>query len=653
MSKNRIGIAFVLFVLLTAVIITACSPTIEERTVEVTRLVTETVEVGGDIIEVTRIVTETVPATPVPTTETPVNKDLVVCMAQEPDTMYIYGGTMLAARHVQHAVFENDITLLSYDYQAQGIEKLPSLADGDAFIEEVEVNAGDLVLDSSGNPVTLEEGVEVSNAAGEAVVFDGTPIMMQQLVTDFTMKPRVWSDGTPVTTDDSVFSFELTNDPDTPSTKFLNDRTASYETTGDLSVRWTGIPGFMDPTYFTNFWPPLPRHILGGYTAAEMLEAEESSRVPIGDGPFAIVEWVAGDSIYMEPNPYYYRQDEGLPYLDSVTFKFIPDTNQLVAQMLSGQCDIGTQDGLNVSQSPFLIEAEASGLLVPYFQTGTVFEHIDFGIDSYGDYGDGVGRPDWFEDVRVRRAMTMCTDRQSMVDNILYGRSEVIHTFIPTVHPLYPEEGLTEWPYDVEAANALLDEAGYLDSDGDGIREDPATGTPFAVGLGTTTGNDMRQQLTQIFKENLLECGIDIELYYLSANEWFANGPEGPLFGRRFDLGEFAWSTGVQPSCNLYTTDAITGPEDEGLGGWGNSNDTGWSNEEYDRVCNIAQASLPGTPEYEDNHKEAQRIFSDEVPIIPLFLRLKVAATRPDVLNFQIDPTQNSELWNIFEIDLE
>ena len=653
MSQKRIGIVFVLFALFTAVIITACSPVVEEHTVEVTRLVTETVEVGGNTIEVTRIVTETVQATPVPTIETPVSKDLVVCMAQEPDTMYIYGGSMLAARHVQHAVYENDITLLSYDYQAQGIEKLPNLADGDAFIEDVEVNAGDLVLDSGGNPVTLEEGVEVSNAEGEVVVFDGTPIMMQQLIADFTMKPRVWSDGTPVTTDDSVYSFELTNDPDTPSTKFLNNRTASYEATGDLSARWTGIPGFMDPTYFTNFWPPLPRHILGGYTAAELLEAEESSRLPIGDGPFAIVEWVAGDSIYMEPNPYYYRQDEGLPYLDSVTFKFIPDTNQLVAQMLSGQCDIGTQDGLNVSQSPFLIEAEASGLLVPYFQTGTVFEHIDFGINSYGDYGDGVGRPDWFEDVRVRRAMTMCTDRQSMVDNIMYGRSEVIHTFIPTVHPLYPEDGLTEWPYDVETANALLDEAGYLDSNGDGIREDPATGTPFKVGLGTTIGNDMRQQLTQIFKEDMLECGIDIDLYYLSSNEWFADGPEGPLFGRRFDLGEFAWSTGVQPSCNLYTTNAITGPEDEGFGGWGNSNETGWSNEEYDRVCNIALASLPGTPEYEENHKEAQRIFSEEVPVIPLFLRLKVAATRPEVLNFQIDPTQNSEMWNIFEIDLQ
>ncbi|MCA9959997.1 MAG: hypothetical protein KC443_13230, partial [Anaerolineales bacterium] len=417
--------------------------------------------------------------------------------------------------------------------------------------------------------------------------------------------------------------------------------------------RWTGIPGFMDPTYFTNFWPPLPRHLLGGYAAAELLEAEESSRLPVGDGPFKIVDWVAGDSIILEKNEFYYRQDEGLPYLQSVTFKFIPDTNQLVAQLLSGQCDIGTQDGLNVSQSPFLIEAESSGLLIPYFQTGTVFEHIDFGINSYGDYGDGIGRPDWFEDVRVRQAMTMCTDRESMVDNILYGRSEVIHTYIPTVHPLYPEEGLTEWPYDVEAANALLDEAGYIDSDGDGWREDPATGVPFRVTLGTTTGNEMRQQLTQIFKENMVSCGIDIELYYLPSSEWFANGPDGPLFGRRFDLAEFAWSTGVQPSCNLYTTNSITGPEEEGLGGWGNSNDIGWSNAEFDQICNTALASLPGTAAYVENHKEAQRIFSQEVPSLPLFLRLKVSATRPEVINFVSDPTQNSELWNLFEIDLE
>jgi peptide/nickel transport system substrate-binding protein len=477
--------------------------------------------------------------------------------------------------------------------------------------------------------------------------------MMSQMVVDFTMKQRYWSDGEPVTADDSVYSFEIVGDPDSTTSKYTVTRTASYEATGDLTTRWTSVPGFLDATYFVNFWGPLPRHILGGFSAAELLTAEESSRLPIGDGAFKIDEWVAGDSIHLSPNEYYYRADEGLPYLDSVTYKFIPDTNQLIAQLLSGACDIGTQDGLAADQAPFLIEAENSGLLTPYFQTGTVYEHIDFGINSYGDYGDGVGRPDWFEDVRVRQAMTMCTDRQSMVDNILFGRSEVIHSYIPSVHPLYPTGQLTEWPYDVEQANALLDEVGYVDTDGDGIREDPATGTPFHVTLGTTTGNEMRQQLTQIFKENLLECGVDVELYYLPAGEWFADGPDGVLFGRRFDLGEFAWLTGVEPSCNLYNTVSITGPEEEGFGGWGNSNETGWSNPDFDAACALAQGSLPGTPEYEQGHIDAQIIFSEQVPVIPLFLRLKVGAARTNVLNFGVDPTQNSEMYNIYEIDLQ
>ena len=163
----------------------------------------------------------------------------------------------------------------------------------------------------------------------------------------------------------------------------------------------------------------------------------------------------------------------------------------------------------------------------------------------------------------------------------------------------------------------------------------------------------MRQQLTQIFKENQLQCGIDVELYYLPSSEWFADGPDGPLFGRRFDLGEFAWLTGVEPSCGLYLSDNITGPEEEGFGGWGNSSNTGWVNEEYDAACRRALGGLPGTEDYEQGHIDAQVIFSDQVPVIPLFLRLKVAAARPNVLNFFVDPTQNSEMFNIFEIDIQ
>ncbi len=655
MSK-KVWVFVALFVLLGAFVLVACQP--QAQTVEVTRVVTETITEEGAEVEVTRVVEQIVEVTAVPTEAPAMPKDLVICQSQEPDTLYYYGGTMLAASNVQHAIYEDPYNTLSYAYQANSLEKLPSLEDGDAVLNAVEVNEGDVVLKVGDVVGPLAVGDIIQNTDGEQVTFDGTPVMMDQLVVDFTMKPLVWQDGTPVTAADSIYSFNLVLDPDTPYTKYAAERTASNEATGDLTTRWTGLPGFRDSTYFTNFWYPMPEYLWGDFTAAELLEAEESSRMPASNGAFKIEEWIAGDSIRLTRNENYYRADEGLPYLDSVTFKFIPDTNQLLAQVLSGQCDIVPEPGLEVADAPFLTEAEASGLLVPYFQTGTTFQHIDFAVDTFGDYTDT--RYDWFEDVRVRQAMTMCTDRQGMVDNLLFGRSEVIHTYIPSVHPLYPTEGLTEWAFDPEAGNALLDEAGYDQRDDEGFRIDP-DGNRFAPSLGTTAGNVLRQGMTQIFKENMAACGIDVSLYYLPASEWFADGPEGPLFGRRYDLGLFAWLTGVQPSCELYMGSQIPGPAEETNprtgqpfgSGWGGQNNTGWNNEEYDTACAQALGSLPGTPENTEAHIRAQQIFSQEVPVIPVFLSVKTGVTRPEVLNYGIDPTQNSHLYNIEEIDLQ
>jgi peptide/nickel transport system substrate-binding protein len=655
---------------ITAVVLAACGPQTETMTVAVTRVVNETVSVTGEAAPVTRVVVETETVTVEVEVEEengpPARKDLVICMAQEPATLFPYAGGTLAQTAVMHAIFENNYTTLAYDYQPRGLEKIPSLADGDAVVDIVEAAAGDLVVDAAGAVTPLAAGVELINAAGETVVFDGAPVSMAQMIVDFSMKPRVWSDGTPVTAADSVYSFHIAADPDTQTNKFVTARTARYEATADLRTRWVGIPGFLDSTYFLNFWMPLPEHAWGEFAVAELSDIEESSRFPMGDGPFKIQEWIPGDRIYLTPNEYYYVEEQ--PYLDSVTFRFVSDTNQLVARLLSGTCDIGTQDGLDVGQSPFLISAEADGSLTPYFQTGTLYEHIDFGINSYGGYGDDIGRPDWFEDVRVRQAMTMCTDRQGMVDRLMYGRSEVIHSYIPAVHPLYPET-LTEWPYDVNAANTLLDQVGFLDTDGDGIREYAGgpngefAGEPFIITLAATTGREMVGQLTLMFRANMRDCGIEVNLYYLPSRELFANGPSGPLFGRAFDLAEFAWSTGVEPGCSLYQSSEITGPADEinpnhymdgaTFAGWGGASNTGWVNEEFDAACKRALGALPGTEDYEMGHKDAQRIFSQELPVIPLFLRLKVAVPRPEVLNFTVDPTQSSELYNLYEIDLQ
>lgn len=647
----------------------ACAPTPAE-----VQKVVETVVVTEEVVKEVVI-------TPTPRPEGP--KELIICQAQEPDTLYWYGGSMLAARHVQHALYDGPIDAASYSYQPIILEKLPSIEDGDAVVEEVEVRPGDTVLDVTGAVARWEEGVTVTNSAGEQVTFGGNPVRMNRIVATFRLLEGImWEDGQPLTVNDSVFSFNLAAHPDTPVGKFGIERTASYEATDDRTAVWTGIPGWMDATYFINFWLPLPEHVIGDVAPADLLE-HDYSRMPVGYGAFKMVEWVAGSHIIVERNPNYFRAAEGLPHIDRVTFKFIPDTNQLLAQLLSGECDIGTQDGMSLDQSPFLIQAEEQGILKPYFQTGTVWEHIDFNFDPVD------ARPAFGAFPEVRRAIALGTDRQAMVDSILYGRSKVQHSYIPEEHPRYPGESsagpialdaavqnsIVEWPFDPDQARALLEEAGWVDSDGDGIREAAQTktitilvptfgeggtyqgnvektvtipaGTRLSMTLNTTSGNRMREQITQAFQANMRDIGMEIQIELLPASVYFADGPDGPLFGRRFDLGEFAWLTGVEPPGELYICSQVPGPDNA----WGGQNQTSYCNPEYDEWVQRALGTLV-EEEQIDFWAKAQFLFSRDLPVMPLFARIKVAATRPEVANFVIDPTENSEISLIEEFDL-
>lgn len=645
-------------IVIEAIAISACQTTGEEflRTGADTpvppepTIVEVTVEATPVTVEVTRIILETavVEVTSVPVSAT-APKELVVCLSTEPETLYPYGSARLdtPTTHVLQAIYENMYTTLSYSYQPGGIEKVPSLADGDAIIRVVEVDKGDKVLDVNGDVVTLKEGVAVRTARGQQVIFEGQSIAMPQLMVQFMLQPLVWSDGRPVTADDSVYSFELAADIDTPVPKYVMDRTSSYLATGERTIVWTGLPGYLDPSYFTNIWPPYPRHYWGDFTAAELLAAQESTNNPLSHGPFVVTEWRKGDYIRLSRNEHYYRSEQNRPRIDTLIFKFVPSTDQLLAQLLSGECDIATHDSLTLDEVPLLQEAEDGDHLVPYFQPGTVFEHIDFGIAPVEEYA--VRRPDWFANPMVRQAMVMCTDRQRMVDEILYGKSEVMHAYVPAGHPLYPSD-ITEWPHDVARANALLDEAGYLDFDGDGWRDDPATGITFRVTLLGALGNEIAGQIGDIFQANMADCGLDVRLQYLNGDDYFTDGPEGPLFGRKFDLAAFPWLVGMEPNCSLYLSDRIPGPDN----GWNRTynNQTGFSNGAFDAACERATNALPGMPEYATSHEAALRIWSKQMPIIPLFSRLKIAATQPGILNFTLDATQTSELWNLYDIDL-
>jgi peptide/nickel transport system substrate-binding protein len=141
-----------------------------------------------------------------------------------------------------------------------------------------------------------------------------------------------------------------------------------------------------------------------------------------------------------------------------------------------------------------------------------------------------------------------------------------------------------------------------------------------------------------------------VESSFLQGDVYFADGPAGPLFGRQFDLAAFPWLISNEPNCGLYLTDRIPAANNN----WSrnDNNEIGFSNPEFDAACEAALALLPGMEGYEASHQLAIRIWTEQVPSIPLFLRPRVAATTGGVLNFTLDPTQESELWNLYEIDV-
>jgi peptide/nickel transport system substrate-binding protein len=210
-----------------------------------------------------------------------------------------------------------------------------------------------------------------------------------------------------------------------------------------------------------------------------------------------------------------------------------------------------------------------------------------------------------------------------MVEELTGGRAEVLNAYLPVGHPLYIND-LEVWNYDPEAANAILDKAGYLDFGEDGRRQDVSSGVPMTITLGTNSESSLRLRISEIFQENMLDCGIPVETYDLPAGTWYSEGPIGRLFGRRFDLAAFAWLAQTLPDCGLYLSANITGPE-EG----------------------------PGGEEYDEKQQEALRIFARELPAIPLFTNLKVAAARPGLRNVVLDSSQPSLLWNIAQWDVD
>jgi len=544
---------------------------------------------------------------------------VIIGMSQEPDTLYNMRSTMATTRYATYPVFEPFHLEQDYGMQNHLFEDLPTLENGLA------------TLDDGGTPDDTSD---------------------DQLTMNYTIKEGIfWCDGEEVDAEDFVFMYEVGNDPESQAaTRSDLDKIESYEATGQYSFTVVLKPGVLDPLYSIAYDPidnrgPFPKHLWDDMTPAEIAEAEEVTRMPCGWGPYMVTEWVAGDFIRMERNPYYYQ--EGKPCADTLIYRIVADTNQLLAQLASGDVDAVTSDALSATQTPLYEQFEAQGLMNIYELPSPTWEHIDMNrfLPTTIDSTSRVDKPHpILQELAVRKAIAYCTDRQGMVDNIYAGKSSVMHSWIPQAQWAYAgDENITIYPYDPDAGMALLDEAGWVDSDGDGVRE--KDGQRLSLSIRTTAGNVMRERLTQLFEANQADCGIEIIIDLLPGSFWF--GDETGLVVGDFELGEYAWVGEIDPGGDtLYRCQEISVPVDttycfddencyELTGNWSGQNYPGWCNPEASELVEYATSGTLIQAERFEAYKRQQALYTDELPALPLFNRLEIFGSVPE---FEIHP---------------
>jgi peptide/nickel transport system substrate-binding protein len=578
---------------------------------------------------------------PAPPPETAVPGEVIICQQDEPRSLYLYGDSAARAG-IFEALFDGPIDLVNYTYKPIILQSLPSLENGGTLVNKVTVKPGDMVVDAvSRQVVPLAQGVRLAQVDGRILTYTGgATATTMQISAAFHLRAGLrWSDGEPLTADDSLFSFEVASSEDTPTGKYIVRRTADYQVEDDLTVRWLGLPGWVDTEFFLRFWMPLPRHLYGGKTPAQLLTDTAANEKPVGWGPFKIQSWQAGRSLVLVRNPNYWRAAEGLPYLSKVTFRFSLSPDQIVTDLQAGRCHIATTETDLTGVIPRLLELKAAGAVTPQFGQSTSFEHLDFNILPADDFDRPAG-DDLFQDMRVRKAVALCLDRQALVDQFTYGISEVPLVYLPASHPLFSASQLVGYGFDPALGQTLLEEAGWKEGT-DGLRR-KGSRTLSVTMISGPPEDAYRQALLEAIRGQLREnCGVVVEIKLLPPEELYSPWPAGPIFGRRYDLALFPWQTGAQPPCDLYMSTSIA--DDASPGG---VNDIGYISDAFDSACQAALSALD-EPARRARHAEAQAIFTQDLPSLPLFFRIRVGASVPAVRGYWVDSTAHSDLWNI------
>ncbi len=319
---------------------------------------------------------------------------VVLGFTQEPASLWLVVEDAAVANAASSLLQVRAATSYGYDYQPAAMEELPTIENGGTTIEQIEVRAGDVVWTTAGERAELAEGVEVVNADGELVTFDGTPITVNQLTVNFEFPAMTWEDGEPVKAADYELGAKINCDPESGAISLTVCDSRQEIEFRDTGYTITYLPGAQWPEYFvqtigqaSNLYAlgPYPAHRelsdgrkLADVPASEWSTLPEIAEDPLSYGPYMLVEWEKGQRMVFEANPNYYK---GEVAIKTLIIEFFDDTNQAVAQLLTGNVDVLGSETLGAGpELETVLEAAATGDIQAVPLTSPTWEHLDMNL---------------------------------------------------------------------------------------------------------------------------------------------------------------------------------------------------------------------------------------------------------------------------------
>lgn len=458
----------------------------------------------------------------------------------------------------------------------------------------------------------------------------------------------LWSDGTPVTADDAVFTWQYCTDPAggcAQATKF--DGVASVEAVdaGTVKVTFTGPKPNPYTAFVGALSPILQKAQFASCLGAAAPTCTDANTMPVGTGPFRVTGFTVNDTVSMEANPNY--RDPAKPAFATAVIKGGGDAESSArAVMETGEFDYAWNTQIP-PESQAAMTAAGKGQFVVAF--GTLVERIEMNMtDPSPDLPEGerstAKHPHpILSDIRVRTALSKAIDRSILVE-VGYGAGGKPTCNVIPAPDAWASDNTGCIAQDIEGAKALLEEAGWTDSDGDGIRD--KDGKKLSI-LYQTTVNPVRQDFQALIKDWWSEIGVETELKAIDPGVFFGGDPGSPDTFQKFyaDVEMYANnSDNPDPETYLGQYQCKNAP----------SPDNQWQGENINRFCDPAfdalHAKLTQTTDLAERQAIAKQlndmVTRDSMVVVPLVHRGTLSA-HSNSLGGVIINAWDSELWNV------